>query len=201
MLSTALRLTRRVPIRSVNLWSMLTSRKISSNIDVPVIKTSRTLNDFSQFYSNSDRDYTTALMEIKSGQKSSHWIWYIFPQLALHGSSSMATYFGLKSLPEAQQYLNDPVLGPRLVEITEAALMWLRSDKMNIRSLMGSSIDAQKLLSCATLFSYAAAGHSAHPLFVELRRKCEELLKTTDTKSEEFCRSSLPPGDAGAELS
>jgi uncharacterized protein (DUF1810 family) len=201
MLSTALRLTRRVPIRSVNLWSMLTSRKISSNIDVPVIKTSRTLNDFSQFYSNSDRDYTTALMEIKSGQKSSHWIWYIFPQLALHGSSSMATYFGLKSLPEAQQYLNDPVLGPRLVEITEAALMWLRSDKMNIRSLMGSSIDAQKLLSCATLFSYAAAGHSAHPLFVELRQKCEELLKTTDTKSEEFCRSSLPPGDAGAELS
>lgn len=158
----------------------------------PVIETGRALNEFSEFYANSNRDYPRALAEIKGGRKTSHWIWYIFPQLALHGHSQMALFYGLKSLPEAEAYLRDPVLGPRLVEITGVTVQWLRGGKKSIRELMGSSIDASKLLSCATVFSYASAGHESHELFVELRQRCEELLATQDTQSDEFCRSSLP---------
>lgn len=161
--------------------------------DCPVIQTDRKLNEFSEFYTNSDRDYHRALTEIKGGRKTSHWIWYIFPQLALHGHSHMALFFGLKSLPEAELYLRDPVLGPRLVEISEVTLQRLRGGKKSLRDLMGSSIDAEKLLSCATLFSYASAGHESHETFVELKQRCEDLLAKQDTKSDEFCRSSLPP--------
>jgi uncharacterized protein (DUF1810 family) len=167
---------------------------MSSELACPVINTDRALNDFSEFYKNSNSEYRTALKEIKAGRKSSHWIWYIFPQLALHGHSGMAVYFGIKSLPEARLYLQDPVLGPRLTEITEAALVWLRSGT-NINRLMGSSVDASKLLSCATLFHYASIGTDNNALFVELKMKCEEALSTQDTKSEQFCLQSIPPGD------
>jgi uncharacterized protein (DUF1810 family) len=167
---------------------------MSTEFTCPVINTDRTLNDFSEFYSNSNSEYATALKEIKAGRKSSHWIWYIFPQLALHGHSGMAVYFGIKSLPEGRLYLQDPVLGPRLVEITEAALVWLRKGT-NINRLMGSSVDASKLLSCATLFHFASIGTTHHGLFEELKLKCEAALGTQDTKSEHFCIQSIPAGE------
>ena len=135
--------------------------------------------------------YPAALREITAGRKSSHWIWFIFPQLALHGHSDAAIFYGLKSLPEAVLFLNDPVLGTRLIEITNAALIWLRTGKTNLNRLMGSSIDAQKLLSCATLFYFASKGTEHEALFEELLQKCQEQLNTTDRKTEEFCVKSI----------
>ena len=155
-----------------------------------VLTTPRKLYDFSQFYVSSNKMYQYALREMNAGRKSSHWIWYIFPQLALHGYSEKAVYFGLRSLEEARLYLNDPSLGPRLIEISSVALTWLQGDGKPIRELMGSEIDAYKLLSCATLFYYASLDTEHHSLFEDLKNRCEVKLGKIDTDTEQFCQQS-----------
>ncbi len=67
-------------------------------------------------------EYHIALTEIKGGQKRSHWMWYIFPQITGLGYSEMAKRFAIKDLPEATAYLGHPILGPRLMEICNALL-------------------------------------------------------------------------------
>jgi uncharacterized protein (DUF1810 family) len=64
------------------------------------------------------RDYATALTEIKSGRKRSHWMWYIFPQIDGLGYSEMAKRYAIPDLPEAAAYLAHSTLGPRLIEIS-----------------------------------------------------------------------------------
>jgi uncharacterized protein (DUF1810 family) len=153
-----------------------------------ILNSPRNHFDFKEFLRQSDLDYEQALSEMKNGEKSSHWIWYIFPQLANNGFSYNATFFGLKSLPEAVAYLNDPVLGPRLIEISEVALDWLEKKQRPIKRLMGSSIDALKLLSCATLFYYASKGTPHEQLFESFALSCQNALGGQhDTKTEEFC--------------
>lgn len=93
--------------------------------------------------------YSVALSEIKEGRKRSHWIWYIFPQLKGMGRSSNSEYYGLTDISETNDYLNHPVLGMRLREITAELLN--HQDKSPI-VLMGSRIDSVKLCSCMTLF-------------------------------------------------
>lgn len=97
-------------------------------------------------------DYTTALLELQMGQKRSHWMWYIFPQLKGLGRSSTAEYYGISSMEEAEAYLSHPVLGPRLIEAAEAVAQ--HGDK-SAEAIMGY-IDAMKLRSCMTLFNAAA---------------------------------------------
>ena len=92
--------------------------------------------------------YSVALREIMAGKKISHWIWFIFPQLRGLGRSRMAQYYGIVDRGEAEDYLNHPVLGARLREITEALLN--HSDKPAIAIL--GDIDALKVKSCMTLF-------------------------------------------------
>ena len=70
-----------------------------------------------RFVKAQEYDYDTALREIRSGRKRSHWMWYIFPQLQGLGYSSTAQYYGIRDLEEAQDYMEHPVLGPRLVQI------------------------------------------------------------------------------------
>ena len=94
-------------------------------------------------------DYDNALREVRAGRKTSHWIWYIFPQAYSLGHSSMADYYGIRSIDEAKAYLTDPVLGLRLVEISEA-LMELE-DK-NAAKIFGFP-DVLKVRSCMTLFA------------------------------------------------
>jgi uncharacterized protein (DUF1810 family) len=77
--------------------------------------------DLARFVKAQAGDYETALAEIRAGRKRSHWMWYIFPQIDGLGFSSMARRYAIKSLDEARAYRDHPVLGPRLVEITEAA--------------------------------------------------------------------------------
>ena len=94
-------------------------------------------------------DYEIALSEIKSGRKTSHWIWYIFPQIDGLGRSSMAKYYSISSLDEAKEYMAHPVLGARLVEISQALLSLPTDDP---RAVMGFP-DDMKLCSSMTLFS------------------------------------------------
>ena len=98
---------------------------------------------------NDDNTYQQALKEILRGHKTSHWIWYIFPQLKGLGHSTFSQYYGLADTDEARTFLANPCLNERLRVITNALL--IHKDR-NIERLMGSSIDALKLKSSMTLF-------------------------------------------------
>lgn len=93
--------------------------------------------------------YETALQEMKDGQKRSHWIWFIFPQLKGFGHSYNSRYYSIDGMEEAKAYLTHPVLGKRLKEITAVLLTHTDED---VVEMMGSHIDAIKLRSSMTLF-------------------------------------------------
>ena len=93
--------------------------------------------------------YATALAEIKSGKKSSHWMWFIFPQLRGLARSSMAHIYGIEDLDEAWAYLAHPILSTRLIEISEALLESESNDPVVILG----NVDAKKLRSSMTLFA------------------------------------------------
>jgi uncharacterized protein (DUF1810 family) len=105
--------------------------------------------NLNRFLEAQEDSYAQALSEIQAGRKESHWIWYIFPQLAGLGYSHNAVYYGIRGVEEAQAYLEHPVLGPRLIEITRALLKHKNQD---IEQMLGS-IDALKLKSCMDLFA------------------------------------------------
>jgi uncharacterized protein (DUF1810 family) len=100
--------------------------------------------------------YAVARDELHDGAKRSHWMWYIFPQVAGLGSSPTATFYALKSRDEARAYLLHPVLGRRLVECTMALLQLTGK---TAEEVMGYP-DCLKLRSCMTLFAAIAAPDS-----------------------------------------
>ena len=107
--------------------------------------------DLTRFYKAQEHMYERALSEIRTGQKQSHWMWFIFPQIDGLGFSETARYYAIKNLQEAKDYLADPVLGKRLIEISEA-LLEIPSD--DPEEVMGYPDDL-KLCSCMTLFEAA----------------------------------------------
>jgi len=96
--------------------------------------------------------YQRALAELRAGEKASHWMWFIFPQVAGLGSSPKAREFAISSLGEARAYLAHPVLGPRLAECA-SALLGLSG--LTAFDVLGG-VDAMKLRSSMTLFQAAA---------------------------------------------
>ena len=96
--------------------------------------------------------YETALSEMRQGQKVSHWIWYVFPQIQGLGISGTTAYFSIKDLNEAKDYYAHPILGARLIEITGELLKIQTDDPMTVFGYP----DAYKVRSCMTLFKYAA---------------------------------------------
>lgn len=99
-----------------------------------------------------ERAYDIALNEIKKGKKQTHWMWYIFPQIAGLGTSTTSKYYGIKSIEEAKEYLNNELLNARLVEISNTLL---ELDTDNPIEVFGV-IDSLKLKSSMTLFSYVS---------------------------------------------
>ena len=102
-----------------------------------------------RFVDAQERMYEIALAEVKSGKKLSHWIWYIFPQLKGLGMSGNSHYYGIDNIEEARAYLNHPILGKRLREITSA---FLDSVGKKAQDVFGY-LDAMKVRSCMTLFN------------------------------------------------
>jgi len=98
--------------------------------------------------------YAAALAELHAGRKTSHWMWFVFPQIAGLGQSSVARQYAISSLDEARAYLRHPVLGPRLIEATEAVAA-IRD--RTAEQILGG-IDALKLRSSMTLFARADPG-------------------------------------------
>ena len=118
-------------------------------------------HDLDRFVKAQFGGYDSVLAELRRGQKTGHWIWYIFPQLAGLGHSDVSRYYGIASLDEAKAYVTHPVLGPRL---RECAAVVLSVSGRTANEIMGST-DAMKLRSCMTLFHRAAPDE---PLFREV---------------------------------
>lgn len=93
--------------------------------------------------------YAQALAELRAGHKRTHWIWYVLPQLRALGRSSMAQRYGIADRSEAVNYLEHPLLGPRLVACVEAILA---HPERTAADMLGE-VDAMKLRSCLTLFA------------------------------------------------
>jgi uncharacterized protein (DUF1810 family) len=108
-------------------------------------------NNLDRFVEAQTLSYQTALGEIRRGAKRSHWMWYIFPQLAGLGRSAMAQHFAIKSLDEARAYLDHPVLGARYIECAGALQDPPISDPIEVFG----QLDAIKLRSSLTLFETA----------------------------------------------
>jgi uncharacterized protein (DUF1810 family) len=93
--------------------------------------------------------FETALAELRAGSKHSHWMWFIFPQLAGLGHSPTAQFYAIASIDEARAYLAHPLLGPRLRRCVEELLPW--AGRRSPEQILGP-VDALKLRSCLTLF-------------------------------------------------
>ncbi|MFN9109196.1 MAG: DUF1810 domain-containing protein [Bacteroidota bacterium] len=112
-----------------------------------------------------EHDYAIALREVKAGRKKNHWMWYIFPQIQGLGHSQTSQYFAIRDLAEARAYLEHPLLGIRLREISQALL---QVKPPNATHIFGSPDDL-KLRSCMTLF--AIADPDAHSVFRQVLDK------------------------------
>jgi uncharacterized protein (DUF1810 family) len=113
-------------------------------------------HDLRRFVDAQSHNYVDALAELRSGQKRSHWMWYVFPQFEGLGRSPMAQRYAIKSVAEAEAYLRHPLLGARLMECAEALL---GLEGRSAHQIFGSPDDA-KLRSSATLFSRVAPAGS-----------------------------------------
>ena len=111
--------------------------------------------------------YERALAELRAGQKRSHWMWFVFPQLCGLGISPTAKHYGIRSGAEAAAYLADPILGVRLKECTEAVL---QVPDQSLHAVFGSPDDL-KFRSSMTLFA-VAAGKNGGPFQAALDRFC-----------------------------
>jgi uncharacterized protein (DUF1810 family) len=107
--------------------------------------------DLERFVAAQEAGFPRALAELRQGRKRSHWMWFIFPQLAGLGQSAMARHYAIGSLSHARAYLAHPVLGPRLRQATRAAL---DSGVDDPHALLGSP-DDMKMRSSLTLFALA----------------------------------------------
>jgi uncharacterized protein (DUF1810 family) len=105
--------------------------------------------DLQRFVQAQQGEFDRALAEIQSGRKRSHWMWYILPQLDGLGFSATSKRYAIRDLAEAEAYLRHPVLGPRLIQISEALLAL---EGKSAHDVFGSP-DDMKLRSCATLFA------------------------------------------------
>ena len=105
-----------------------------------------------RFVSAQEYCYKSALEEVRSGRKESHWMWFVFPQIIGLGMSDTAILYSITDIGEAQLFLEHEVLGPRLVEITKELLKLETDDPVEVFG----EIDSLKLNSCMTLFDYVS---------------------------------------------
>lgn len=112
--------------------------------------------DLGRFLSAQDGTYDDVVWELKSGQKLTHWMWYVFPQLSGLGTSSTARHFAIKSLEEARKYLEHPILGVRILECTKTVNRLQGRTTLQIFGAM----DNMKFCSSMTLFELVAGSKS-----------------------------------------
>jgi len=109
--------------------------------------------------------YDSVLEELRSGRKRTHWMWFIFPQIAGLGHSPTSQHYAIKSIEEARRYLNHPLLGARLLECAEAVLA---VEGRSVSDIFGYP-DDMKLMSSMTLF--ASVADHPHSVFIRVLEK------------------------------
>lgn len=117
-----------------------------------------------RFLDAQNKLYLTALDEIKNGKKQSPWMWFIFPQIKGMGSSDTSKFYEIKSADEAIAFLEHPILGKHLVEITSELI---KKEEETVSDIFGN-LDVEKLKSCMTLF---ASVQNSEPIFQEVLHK------------------------------
>lgn len=139
-------------------------------------------NSLERFMNAQERVYEVALKELKDGKKTSHWMWYVFPQLRGLGKSNTSFIYGIINISEAKEYLAHPILGTRLKECCEAVL----AHKEKTAEEIFGYIDDEKLRSCMTLFAYISEEDSVFHKVLEsfFDSNCDE--KTVNLISAGF---------------
>ena len=117
--------------------------------------------DLARFVVAQDAVFAEVLAELRLGKKTTHWMWFVFPQLLGLGFSDMARRYAIPDLDAARRYLGDPVLGPRLREVTR---LMLSHRERSAREILGTP-DDEKFHSCLTLFHAAATEDADKILF------------------------------------
>lgn len=150
---------------------------------------------FRQAQDAPDGGFDAALEELRAGAKSGHWIWYVFPQIDGLGTSGMAQAFALRGETEAIAFLRDPELRSRLVTIAGTVAGQLRAGRVeSLRTLMGSDIDARKVVSSLTLFRHVARklretdGLAEYSSIAEI---ADEVLTTAESQGYPPCAYTL----------
>lgn len=118
------------------------------------------MHSLDRFVRAQQTNYAQALAELQAGRKTSHWMWFVLPQLRGLGRSTMAQEYGIAGRAEAEAYLAHPLLGARLAECVQAMLA---HPHLTARDILGD-VDAMKFRSCLTLFE-AVADDGLRPLF------------------------------------
>lgn len=153
------------------------------------------LDRFTSAQARSVDGFRTALRELQAGRKRSHWIWYVFPQLAGLGSSAMAVRYGLHGVAEAMAYLHDATLRRQLLVLTNALVTQLQGRPTPaLGELMGSEIDALKLVSSMTLFREVARRTrkiEALPDYAEIGANADAILSIAAEQGFAECALTL----------
>ena len=152
------------------------------------------MDDLDRFIAAQDNEHAglvDALDELRAGRKQGHWIWYVFPQLAGLGASAMSQRYGLRGRDEAEAYLQHEVLGDRYAtSVNVVADQMCRLQPPPLATLMGSEIDARKLVSSLTLFetvaeTLAARGGDARQ--AALAERIGAVLASAESQGYERC--------------
>lgn len=132
--------------------------------------------DLIRFVNAQDRNYGSALSELRLKKKRSHWMWYIFPQVEGLGHSSTSKRYSIKSLEEAKRYMSHPVIGARLIKCT---VVVLNIEERSAKEVFGLP-DNMKLKSSMTLFEYISEPGSVFTLVLDkflCGERCEKTLQ------------------------
>jgi uncharacterized protein (DUF1810 family) len=139
--------------------------------------------------------FEQALAEIRAGAKTGHWIWYVFPQIAGLGMSGASQAYAIADEAEAIEYLKDPVLRSRLLNIATAVAERLSMDRpSSLVALMGSETDARKVVSSLTLFGHAAKTLDARErldAYAAVAAVADEVLRAAAAQGYPPCRHTL----------
>jgi len=119
--------------------------------------------------------YELAIAELQEGRKTTHWIWFVLPQLRGIGQSPTAKHFGIADLCEARAYLADEFLSKRLEQVIAIISVQLEQTNQTLSHLMGSDLDANKTISSLTLFE-AAGLNSASNILDQLSQRCQSTI-------------------------
>jgi uncharacterized protein (DUF1810 family) len=155
------------------------------------------LERFKQAQADPTTGIQSALRELRAGRKRGHWIWYVFPQLSGLGQSAISMRYGLNGVDEADAYLRDEELRGTLLAAAEAVARHLRSANAPLAAVMGSEIDAVKLVSSMTLFRaiadrlVAGAPADARETLSAIRRHADAILRVAAAQGYPPCAFTL----------